>query len=418
MTTAMKRVIALYVLMSAASMMIFQSCNKNQETGTISFGLDNFIEDGQLKSAATEIGASEALVSIVNASGELVFDKEPLPLYRFGDGLVTKSLKLEVGKYQLVEFMLVDSAGVILWATPKEGSPLENLVSDPLPAVFRVTADETTKLNVEVVRVGTYTPADFGYVSFDIEFVNRFCLQLFYSTRCYEEWNDSIMTADGSYAPVYQSHLVVWAGDRIVLNESLNPGLNYYTLPVYDGVYRFMATNCHNDTTYRHRFLIKELLRHSCRNEFNPLVIYDGDTGIYVTPEDLFEPTIGQGVFGQVTVAVNDSSDNGQTGFKAVTRDVYFFPYFEYDSIFYGTGPVDCHFNMDIPVEPVFISRTNSSGFFQAALDPGVYLYMVKEDEGFYIDLYISSRVPGRVEVKENEVTKLYIRIVDCGLWY
>lgn len=414
----MKRVISSFVLFFAASLLIFQSCNKAEETGTIRFGLDDFIEEGQLKSTAADAGLSEALVSIINASGELVYDKEPLPLYRFGGEVITKALKLAVGKYQLVEFMLVDSAGVIQWATPKENSPLANLVSDPLPAGFRVTAEETTELTVEVVRVGTHPPADFGYVSFDIEFVNRFCLQVFYSTRCYEDWNDSIMTADGNFAPVYQSQLVVWAGNRIVLNEALEPGLNYYTLPVYDGYYRFAATNCHHDTTYRHRFLIRELLQHRCGDNFNPLVIHDGDPNIYVTPEGLVEPTIGQGVFGQLTVAVDDSINTGQYSFKAVTRDVYFFPYFEFDSIFYGNGPTDCHFNMEIPVEPVFISRANSGGYFQAELDPGIYLYMVKEDEGFYIDLYISSRVPGKVEVKENEVTKLYIHIVDCGLWY
>jgi len=169
------------------------SCNQAEESGTLQFGLE-LSDDSALKSAVNDYHISDALVTIVSENGELIYDKEKLPIYRFGNQFTTQSLKLPVGEFQLTEFMLIDSTGIVLWATPKIGSPLAHLVRHPLPLHFAISHEETTNLDIQVIRVKDHPPGDFGYVNFDIGFVDRFCLKIFYSSRCFEEWNDSILT--------------------------------------------------------------------------------------------------------------------------------------------------------------------------------------------------------------------------------
>jgi hypothetical protein len=414
----MKKSILAFVFLAVTSVVLIQSCNQIDETGTIQFGLEEFIEDAQLKSATTDARPVEALVSIMDANGELVYDKETLPLYRFGDELITKSLKLRVGKFSLVEFMLTDSSGTVLWATPKEGSPLAHLVRQPLPKDFRVGANETTRLPVEVVRVGSHPPQDFGYVAFDIHFVKHFCLQVFFSTRCME-YNDSIYTlnANGSFAPVYMPRLMVWTGNQSVLDEYMAPGLNTYTLPMSQDPYHLMAIDCRMDTIFVGKFTVMELLQHRCGPDYSPLVIHNAQDSVYVTPEGLMEPDISQGVFGRITKPVPDTTMTEEYAFEGVVRDIYFFqPYTLLDSLAMVNSVINCIWPW-MPSDPVFISRSNSDGYFQAPLAVGTYLYMVKVQGGFFIDLYISSHEPGMVTVNENMVTGLNIHLIDCSMW-
>ena len=414
----MKKSILLFVFLAATSMVLIQSCDQMYETGTLRFGLEAFIEDAQLKSATPDTRPLEALVSIMDANGELVYDKEVLPLYHFGEELITKSLKLRVGKYQLVEFMLTDSTGTVIWATPKEGSPLAHLVRQPLPKAFRVGANETTKLPVEVVRIGSHPPQDFGYVAFDIHFVKHFCLQVFYSTPCID-YNDSIYTLDasGSFAPIFMPRLLVWTNNQKVLDEYMAPGLNKYALPVTEETYHLMAIDCTMDTIFVGEFTLRALLQHRCGPDYSPLVIYNNHDPVYVTPEGLMEPDIRQGVFGRITQAVSDTTMTEEYAFEGVVRDIYFFqPYSLMDSMIMSNSIVNCVWPW-APSNPVFISRSNSDGYFQAPLAVGTYLYMVKVTGGFFIDLYISSHKPGMVKVYENKVTDLKIHLIDCSMW-
>ncbi len=81
-------------------------------------------------------------------------------------------------------------------------------------------------------------------------------------------------------------------------------------------------------------------------------------------------------------------------------------------------APIDCYFPLEmIRMDPVAIVRSNSDGYFQVPLEVGDYLYLVKEDDRYYIDAYISSHTPGLVTVYPNEVTRLLIHITDCSMW-
>jgi len=389
------------------------SCTQEEETGTVQFGL-NLSEDDALKSAASDARVAAALVTVQSENGALTYDKEYLPVYKFGDEYTTKSLKIPVGRHRLIEFMLVDSSGVVLWATPVEGSSLAHLVRQPLPIPFSVGTQETTTLSIQVIRVKDHPPSDFGYVNFKIGFVDRFCLKVFYSSRCVEEWPDGLM------APQLQPRLTIHAGDRLILDEPLNPGENMYLVQSLAKWYVITAHDCHGNVVFMKRIPAEELMKHRCADQFEPLVINREQPDILVTPEGMTDPTIKQGVFGTVVVPVDDSTDTERYDTRPVVRDIYFFPYAVLDSIF-TFAPMNCYISPEmIHTDPEAIVRSNSDGFFQVPLEAGDYLYLVKENGQFYIDMreaHMSYRRLGHVQVNPEEVTKLMINIFDCSMW-
>ena len=100
-----------------------------------------------------------------------------------------------------------------------------------------------------------------------------------------------------------------------------------------------------------------------------------------------------------------------------VVRDIYFYPYTLMDSLV-ASSPNNCYFpEIYLPDEPTAIVRSNSGGFFQLPLEAGEYLYLVKEEAGFYMDAYISSHRPGYVMVYPEEVTEMRIHVIDCSMW-
>ncbi|MEN8204101.1 MAG: hypothetical protein ABFS28_16000 [Bacteroidota bacterium] len=420
-----------YIILTAtliAMVLIWPSCNQVEEEGSIQFGLE-LSDDTALKSANSDQNItpdqsitpdqriSAALVTIKDRNGKLIYDKEYLEVFKFGEQFTTRSLNIPVGNFQLTEFMLIDSSGTVLWATPVEGSILAHLVRDPLPIPFDVNADQTTSLSVQVVRVGDHPPADFGYVNFNIGFVDRFCLQVFYSSHCMEEWNDSILGPQGSGAPIHQPRLIIMTGDRVVVDEALNQGLNRYLVPLVDRWYVITATDCHGDMIYMKKFPAMELMEHRCGDQFKPLVIYRDAPEVIITPEGLLEPTIKQGIYGNITVPVDDSTLMEKYEVYPVVRDLYILPYEVMDSLI-SFAPVDCYFPLEmIGVDPLAVVRSNSGGFFQIPLEPGEYLYLVKEGDRYYIDSYISSHRPGQVVVRHEELTELLIHVIDCSMW-
>ncbi len=403
-----------------AMVVLWPSCTQIEETGKLEFGLE-LSDDSALKSTTGETNVSAALVTIMSESGEIIYDKERLPLYRFGDQYTTKSLELPMGKFQLQEFMLINSSGEVLWATPKEGSNLAHLVRKPLPVFFSISPEETTNLDIQVIRVKDYPPADFGYVNFDIGFVDRFCLKVFYSSRCMEEWPDGVM------APVHQPMLTIWARDRVVLKEPLETGLNHFAVPLLAEWYVVTATDCHGQVIYEENFPLDRLLEHRCRDNFEPLmIIRDPLPDIIITPEGLKEPTIRQGVFGNILLPVDDTlyTENGvvvspgDPDIYPIIREIYFFPYYAIMDSASSLAPIDCYFPAEtIHMEPVAIVRTNSDGIFQVPLREGDYLYLVKDGDRYYMDSFVSSEVPGYVKVYPGEVTKLTINVIDCSMW-
>jgi len=417
----MKRsIIGLLALLTVVSFS-WKGCTpaENNATGKLEFSKE-LINSDQLKSLVSDEGdISAALVTIVDASGRVVYEKEPVAFYAFGASFISESLSLEVGEYMLSEFFLIDSSGDIKWASPLEGSELAHLVDRPLPLSFSIKEQETTTVTPQVVWIGDYSPEQFGYVSFSVDFVGTFCLSVFYDSECYQVYpGDTVYyeNSDDFMPPYSSSWITIWADGNRLLYSTLQPELNTFRISDAYENYEIMVYNCQMDTVYMNTMPKDEILSYSCNNG-NPLTISDhpANPDIVITPEGLFEPTIDQGVFGRITVNIEiDSIDYREYYTFPLVADLYIYPGEYNDSIIYWIDESGAIAPEMITIEPLQIVRSNSDGYFQLRMEAGKYLYMVALPwGGYYIDLYMNSRQGGQLLINEAEITKLYISLAD-----
>jgi hypothetical protein len=148
------------------------SCEKHledQEEGTLELGVFLDQLDGKLKSAisdSSDIRTHYVVLSVLNENGKLVLDHERLELYNFSGHWITKEIKLKVGHYEVVKFLVVDAEGNVLLAAPVEGSPMAYLVDNPLPSPFGIRKEQVTRVAPEVLVVNNEPPEAFGYATF------------------------------------------------------------------------------------------------------------------------------------------------------------------------------------------------------------------------------------------------------------
>ncbi|MFC2080044.1 hypothetical protein ACFLRQ_01070 [Bacteroidota bacterium] len=394
-----------------------QGCNKTEDiqTGSVDFGMKTIAENALKSLAVPDYQITAALVTIVNENGEKIYDKEYLEFYSFGEKFVTASLQLNVGRYQLSEFMLVDSSRTVTWATPVEGSLLAKRVENPVPIEFSVSVQATTHLTPQVVRVADHNPDDFGYVVFDVQFVDNFCIGIFFESFCNQWYLDSTIRADGTFAaPFYQSRLVVFGDGKRVSESYLNPGENRIRVPRGFKMYTISVFDCGEQLCFKEVFGVEELLQFTC-NSADYLIIncQPEIPDITITPEDIVEPTIEQGVFGMISEPGIDSSATDFYPIQGFITDLYIYKMDAVDTLFMY-GP-DCYVYPEIYFKPLAIVRTNSQGYYQLPLEVGDYNYMVQTPYGFYIDAYISSRIPGTFSVESDTITYLDIYVSPCA---
>jgi hypothetical protein len=158
------------------AMVTFFSCEKNTESG---FGKAEFSAnlsaEGLQKSLSLDdstIVSWYILVSIEDMEGNMVVTDKMIPLFVFGNGFVSEKLEIKAGEYKLVKFMVINSTGEVLFASPLEGSPLAYLVDKPLPISFQIYPNQVTTIAPEVLEVGDHTPGHFGYVNFGVQIIH------------------------------------------------------------------------------------------------------------------------------------------------------------------------------------------------------------------------------------------------------
>jgi hypothetical protein len=156
----------------------FYSCEKNPVSsakGTAEFSISLPDEERLSKSDApgdtAAIISYHLMVSIEDMEGNPIVTDSLIPLYSFGTAFMSERLELETGQYKLTKFLVINPAGEVVFAAPVEGSPLAYLVKDPLPIIFRINTEQTTKVLPEVLFVGEHTPDEFGYVSFGMQII-------------------------------------------------------------------------------------------------------------------------------------------------------------------------------------------------------------------------------------------------------
>jgi hypothetical protein len=138
--------------------------------GNVRFTINPAGGPGGRISASLPEGAS-LYVSIQKAGGGDVYTLEHVTLLKMGGEYISEPLVLPPGNYELTDFLVVNAADEVVYATPKEGSAMADWVDDPLPMAFGVSDNAITGLSVQVVSTSAYPPAAFGYVTFQVGIV-------------------------------------------------------------------------------------------------------------------------------------------------------------------------------------------------------------------------------------------------------
>ncbi len=252
----------------------FSSCEKHEETGTdpgrLEFSLAADDLQDNLKSTIVNDDSSvyqpyKLLISVEDGNGNLVLDKEPVPIYKFWDGFISSTVELMEGSYSLTEFMVVNSDGEIVFATPKEGSPLAYLVEKPLPVPFEISANALTGLRIDVIPVGTHPPEDFGYVGFGISIVNPFT---FY-TAAYI--NNPLIMAPSKFV---EGRLDIYDPSGKHYEFKLEAVVNELVIRALSGRYVFVVKT----NAYEKKFMF-DLEELKMTSPENPLLLPIGDHG-------------------------------------------------------------------------------------------------------------------------------------------
>jgi hypothetical protein len=76
------------------------------------------------------------------------------------------------GQYKITDFLIVHD-GVVLFATPKNGSPMAGAVSHSLPYSFNVSKNKISNVMLDVLDATASSPAAFGYVSFGVNVIEH-----------------------------------------------------------------------------------------------------------------------------------------------------------------------------------------------------------------------------------------------------
>ncbi|MBK8881374.1 MAG: DNRLRE domain-containing protein [Bacteroidales bacterium] len=221
-----------------SSVVLLSSCNKKnspESNGTgmaeFSFTLNN--PAGDVKSGTADSGMTsyQLMVSIEDLNGIPVLTDEMIPVYAFGTGFMSEKIEIKAGEYNLTKFIVIDPAGQVIFASPLEGSPLAYITNDPLPVTFSVIPGTVTSVVPEVLVVGNYTPADFGYANFGVQVIKP----LEFYAVCYL-YNPLIMAP----TTLTDARLTVYSNDGWYYSFDLKPEVNHLIIRGGSDFYTFV----------------------------------------------------------------------------------------------------------------------------------------------------------------------------------
>jgi len=153
------------------------------------------------------------VISITTVSGTPVCTLSKTELVRFGNGYITAPIALLQGSYAFTDFMVLSKDNEVLYAAPKNGSPLASLVTNPLPFHFTVSNTDIVNVDVQVVSVTQQAPQDFGYASLGIDIVGS-------------DFSLSLFTIDDGKPAFASGRLTIYYDDKLVHTQLLSPNVN------------------------------------------------------------------------------------------------------------------------------------------------------------------------------------------------
>lgn len=151
-------------------------------------------------------------LSLTDDQGNPVLTNHVIKILRIGEGHITEPLQLRPGIYRLMDFMIADESGEILFATPKYGSKLAPIVQHVLPYGFTISKNKVTNVNMQVVSTLQQVPEDFGYVSFHPQIIHP--------------WSISVMAPVNGKVILTDAQAFLYKDDVLIREYALQPKVN------------------------------------------------------------------------------------------------------------------------------------------------------------------------------------------------
>lgn len=201
---------------------LLSSCEKDKKEnlqGSLAFKFQTK-DVSDLKSSKAEPIATAIVVSIEKNGGGVAYDKEKLTLSYLNGSYLSKELALPEGNYNLTEFLVTDANNQIIYATPKQGSVLAQLVNKPLPLSFNSSSNTETILAPDVIRTDTSSLEDLGYTGFSFNVVKsiKFLMTVLSNSN-----------SPTNFETIDSCNLSVTSSSGKILNFTLKAGIN----PIY-----------------------------------------------------------------------------------------------------------------------------------------------------------------------------------------
>ncbi len=211
--------------------LLFNSCTKENlsetQTGEVYLSF-NAKEVTTKKASSSDHKTPDAIViSITNSDGKLIEEKKTMPLFKFGENLVTKSLALNSGDYKITEYYIVDKDNNIIYAAPKENSTMSEWVENALPTSFSVQKDSVTQLAPETISTESSTPKAFGYTTFRLNVIEVATFQI--ATFAYNESTKSF--------ELTSANVSVFSGNELLTQQDIDAETSIIPVPEVDSTF-------------------------------------------------------------------------------------------------------------------------------------------------------------------------------------
>jgi hypothetical protein len=256
-----------FSLILTITVLLFYSCNKDseygiKEEGSVQF-LFNTTQTNVLKSTdnSGELAVSSIVISVEDACGEKVFTLKQIQIFQIGDKYITEPVSFEVGEYKITDFLVSNEEGIVIYATPKEGSPYEGAVDDALAITFVVTTNNIQNVSPQVIETINIAPIKFGYstFSFDIVETKNFLISVF----AFDDNNKTIS--------VEEPNLTVTSENKVLYSGLLSSVTNAIAIPVSYETYT-VEVNKNGYKEYSETFTKEELMDYT-QPDGQPLVV-------------------------------------------------------------------------------------------------------------------------------------------------
>jgi hypothetical protein len=263
----MKKTIYLNVMVLICISATFWTCKKEKDPGklnqevTFVINISNSKSASALKSALAYSlsDAKKIVLTIQNADGTSTsYTSAEVKLYQMNGAFFSQKLILITGSYRLTEFLLLDSTGNTIYATPITGSQEAQNVTNPLSISFEVIKDASTPINVEVLSTENMTPGDFGLVRFPISEIK--VLNFMIAVADIE--NDELLSVDLTVSSVDYTHnqvLPAIANNMVTISDAYDT----YVLTIQKEGYK----------TFTHVFSKDSLKLFNGNGNHKPLVV-------------------------------------------------------------------------------------------------------------------------------------------------